>query len=684
MSETPLQTTQRYFKFVRSWTMTDPVHAKVELVTNSIDAIKRYQALLKLQNPESPAVVNNLVEIEEDLMERKMLIRDFAIGMRAEKMRSALLIIGNFTSEAGSRGTFSTGAKNVSQLGRVTWKSIRDGYYSSCYITTEGTGGIVDDDVPVTDEHRAELSIGSSSYMSQNGTVAILEYGAHVTMNPAEEQIVRFLNYFSMRDTLSSSDFNVVARYRNPTAAHPNAQYIYNKSANAPGISDIYSISTLPLFTNAGQWSEWFPLVYYYPLDSTLVERIAYVVPEYPQATAYFELYRTVKPAVVPKVYEEDTIQFGVSVVTSRAVHEQSCLWPEFRTNEDMRHFYGRLRCDYIDELLSAYDVSGPTVDNPVSIIDPSRLYGVNRSHKFIQWLFSIPTELVRKQLRMFRDEFDRKNGISSADVLNLAGTLQEVGEQLFEPQKIELNWRETADGKMLKAIHDQEKFVFLRDVGIFELHAASISGSAPDEEVPVFVFKNDSLVNEIEQTRSIATAEELAKMKKVRIVGKGDLVPVNEDQNFTPPEFKTLHPQIRIEILYSDAVDLTRRYRSFVDKELIRITININSPCFVGQLKKNHETGVISGFEKVSPVLVETLVQAFTHIYVKQKIQSASLRNVQFANNAAAAQEMKYSEEFDEALSFVEREIYGRVARAISKGALDDGVLTLDEVINA
>ena len=207
MSETTLQTTQRYYKFMRSWTMTDPVHAKVELVTNSIDALNRYYNFLASQNLQDTPLWNNLIELEEDLQERKMFVRDFSIGMRADTMKTHLLIIGNQTSDASSRGTFSTGAKNVSQLGRVMWQSIRDGYYSSCYITNAGTGAMIDEDVPVTDQHRELLSIGSTSYINNNGTLATLFYSDHVELYRAQRQMTRFLNYFSMRDVLTSSKF---------------------------------------------------------------------------------------------------------------------------------------------------------------------------------------------------------------------------------------------------------------------------------------------------------------------------------------------------------------------------------------------------------------------------------------------------------------------------------------------
>lgn len=700
-TEETLRTTARYYRFVRSWTMTDPVHAKVELVTNSVDALLRHRQLVEQTDPTAVANVNSTIEIEEDLQERTMKVRDFATGMRADKMRSALLVIGAKTSEGdGARGTFSTGAKNVSQLGRVTWQSIRDDKYSSCYITLNGTGAMLAEDVDATDEHRAMLRLdAAAAYPRNSGTTVTLHYSDHVQLQRGEHMLRRFLNYFAMRDILHDATVQVRARYRNAAPGSEQAAKVIARDTNISPDS-IHAVP-LPLANGApadGEWSDWFALRYQFPERSTLIERFGFQVPDYPQATAYFEVYKSPVALSVPEVFEEDTLQFGFTIATGRAVHEHSCFWPDLRTNEDMRYFYGRLRCDYIDTLLQRYDDEGPTADNPVAIIDPGRLYGLNRGHPFVQWLLTVPTDLMRLKLRELRDAFDRENGIASEDVLNLVGNLETIGAALFEAQMVELEWRDNERGRLIKAVRENsEKFVFVRDADLYELHNKNPRDAALGHSAePTFVFADDQLISQIEQNATAGGSDrpssddsnENKTLLSIRINGRGELVdPADDDDengdDDDEEKIRTRKPRLRVEIIYSDNAQMRKRYRADIDGDLLRVTINTRSPCFGGMLRRDPVTNTIVGLEKVSPILVETLVHAFTRLFVEQKINSAAKRNVVHANNAAAAAELKYAEEYDEALILIEREIYRRIAVAIANGALEnDGVVTLDEVM--
>lgn len=671
--EVDLKTAARYYRFMRSWTMSNPVHAKVELITNAIDAWRAIIYYTALAGASTDGILNE-VEIEEDLVERTMTVRDFAIGMRASKMQSALLVIGEKSAEEESRGTFSTGAKNVSQLGKVTWHSIKDGLYSSCYITLAGTGAMTHIDVPVTEEHRALCRLGDQSKPCTSGTSVSLHYAEHVVLDNAECMIKRFLNYFAMRDILGNDAVHVNCRYRDPVNLADA-----NIATHASTALDSIHSQPLPVDKpNPGEWSEWFRLSYEYPSDGVPVERYGFTVPDYPQANAYFELYETSTPLAVPEVYEEDTLQFGITLASKKAIHEHSCMWPELRTNEDMRHFYGRLSCDYIDTLVDRYDEEGPTADNPVSIIDPSRLYGLNRAHPFVQWLLTLPTDSVKLHLRRRRDAFDAANGVSGEDVLNLVGSLEAVGSALFDDQTVELAWRESEAGKLRRAVQEnQDKFVFVRDNDLYELKATDDKEFVAQEDRKMFVFDDQNVIKNIEMAVKLNTNTE-----QVRIDGTGALVevPDDEEDDDKPPSPKVKKPSLTVAIIYSDAAEMLQRYRTDIDGSDLRITINMNSPCFMGLLKK--EGDHVVGLEKVSHVLIETMVQAFTSIYVERTLQSAAKRNVVHASNAAAAAELKYKEEYTHALIIVEREMYGRVQSAIDNGALDDGVLTLDEVL--
>lgn len=675
-AETALQTSTRYHRLARSWAMTDPVHAKVELVTNSVDAWRH------LQPDDDP--VRNTIEIEEDLMERKMYVRDFAIGLSAEKMASALMVIGARTAESEeSRGTFSSGAKNVAQLGQIWWLSAHKGRYSECYITTNETGAITIQNDELTEERRALLKLPDGV---ESGTTVVLEYAPHVVTDRGGHLFQRFFHYFAMRDIFSIPELTIRARYRNPPTDHANAAYLKPERGNIASDSIYASRKPLPDREPLnGEWSEWFDLRFTLP-NRTLLTAYGYTVPEYPEATAYFEIYKTDVPLPVPEVYEEDTLQFGFSICTSKAIHEHSCLTSEIRRNEDARHLVGRLHCDYIDRLLLEYDLYGPTQKNPVAIIDPNRLYGLNRSHPFVQWLISGPMDRTKLELRKIRDEFDSQFGVSSADVLNLVGELEKMGNELFESQDVELSWRSEEYGRLVRAVEQHEQTVFVRRVDVSETYNPNAASSEQDA-TPVYIFSDQALLNQIEESvfRN-ASGEQVyidrADVVPIAINERGSLQALTEE---TPLDVDRVKRQnLRVEIIYTDSDLFTKRFRATLDGSKMQITINIRSPCFMGQLSRNEETKEVTGLERVGPVLIETLVHAFARVYTERKIESAIERNVVHLSNASAGEVLKYPEEYEKAVALIEKEIYTRVGIAIQNGALeDDGVVTLDEVMN-
>ena len=58
-------------------------------------------------------------------------------------MEKNFLTVGNYTSSSDSRGFFSRGAKDVSNIGNVIFESIKDNKYSKIEINTEGMGRTV-------------------------------------------------------------------------------------------------------------------------------------------------------------------------------------------------------------------------------------------------------------------------------------------------------------------------------------------------------------------------------------------------------------------------------------------------------------------------------------------------------------------------------------------------------------
>src|SRR5262249_25275482 len=111
------------------------------------------------------------------------------------------------------------------------------------------------------------------------------------------------------------------------------------------------------------------------------------------------------------------------------------------------RHYFGRLECRYLDNLLEDYDRclekrASFSEGNPRLIIDPNRQSGLDRSHPFTSALFQIPAERLRVLLAKDREaqkpmdtEISKKDPKTRLDQLGKAARkfLQEQLDELEE-----------------------------------------------------------------------------------------------------------------------------------------------------------------------------------------------------------------------------------------------------------
>lgn len=710
-----LQTDHRYFRLHRSISVNHPVHAKVELVTNSVDAMRaavaaaaaaasaesttstrslsrrnrnrrkrRQQQQQQQQRTLNANPLGKRVEIEEDYVERRLVVRDYATGMTGDKLESAILVVGSHTADApSSRGLFSSGAKNVSQLGYVLFETIKDDHYSSCFINLAGLGGMIDKDIAATEAHRAKLHLPAGT----DGVVVTLDYAEHVQLEGgAVKQFERFRTYFSMRNLLSGDECVVMGRVRDPS--FNDAAGAVTEAPAADEASVEQEAPATVAIEHPGDygrvrvqedgWSEWFQVIYRHP-QGRLEDRYAYQVPNYPDAKVYVELYRATDPLPVPEVYEEDTLQFGYTIASGRTVHEHSALWPDLRTNEEMRYFFGHIRCDHIDAMMEQFDRDGPSAENPAAVIDPNRLAGLNRAHPFVLWMLSIVTEKTRLLVKRLREEFDRDTSVAENDVLDLAGKLAAVGSQIFNQSTHELDWRQNDQARYLRAVHDAESYIFVRQEDLHELYpgenlldaAAAEAAAASEEDDVEFLFRDDEVLADIEEqaTRALDTTTNSAAsvttndgLHKLRIKDRGDVVEITPDQKKTEEEKaapRIYTPKVYVDIVYSDDPKMRKRFKYDIDDRVIRITINMRSPCFQGQLTRNPETKQICGCDRVHRELIQTFVTALARLYVDRKMLSAEQRLVTVPNNQAGASLLRYAEELDEATILIEREVY-------------------------
>lgn len=326
----------------------DIYDAIVELVTNADD---RYQIL------EQPGRIE--IEVERRRGAPGILrVRDYADGMTSAVMEEKLSRMGGRVSgmEEGRavRGTNSRGAKDVASLGTVSFQSIAtDGLYHCCEITKQFEFTLYESARP-TKAIRRKLAIPGGT-----GTLVTVHLEKRSRVPRHGTMVDRMRSLVPLREIVRDPDRTLV-------------------------------------LVDAGKDRE----DTIQPLHIDGVERLkeTFGVPGYPDASVKLIVKRA------KKRFErvQDRMRLGGILIQSRhAVHEATLFDPAFENDPNALWFFGRLRCEYIDQLWNEWDdryAAGleHTDENPMPVIDPSRRTGLTRDHPFVR-------ELFRQVLNRFR-----------------------------------------------------------------------------------------------------------------------------------------------------------------------------------------------------------------------------------------------------------------------------------------
>jgi hypothetical protein len=343
-----LEVTKRTIQQNAALAITDIYDAIVELVTNADD---RYQLL------------GHPGRIEIDVERRRgakvaglLIVRDFADGMTAAVMQRKLARMGGRESGMSEgravRGTNSRGAKDVATLGHVSFDSIaEDGQYHHCCITPRFEfGDLQSQSVTATIRRRLGIARGS-------GTVVSIEIRGHKVPlhDTMREQLGKLV---VLREILANEERSVVLR---------DLQKERRDAIVPPKISGKVRIKR------------------------------SIVVPGY-DAKAKLVIERAAKP------FERAHRRFrmgGILVTSRHAVHESTLFDSRLENDPNALWFYGRLRCEAIDDLLNEWDDRyeadlPPTAENPRPVIDPSRKSGLTKDHPFVQALFGEAKKILK------------------------------------------------------------------------------------------------------------------------------------------------------------------------------------------------------------------------------------------------------------------------------------------------
>jgi len=340
----PLLIDDRYVEQNATMAIQDVFDALTELVTNSDDAYSRSN------------IKNGRIEIEVDRRRKGISsivkVRDFACGFTHDEMVKKLGSIGNrhnsgLAEGANVRGTNSRGAKDIHALGTVTFESIdSDGTFSKCCIHS------VKDFEIFPPEKANALVRQTLGIRKGSGTVVTLE------VDPSRTKFI------PQHDNLKKKLTDLVPLRL--ILADPNREVIlYNKKQQRKDV------------------------IQYVAPDGSVRVKETFVVPGYPQSSVKLIIKRTKKPLGGRGKFRKS----GIIIQSRKAVHESTLFAPDFEHDPVAARFFGKLRCEYIDDLWNEADDSiyknGSPKDsrNPSLIYDPRRQSGLVRGHPFFQAL---------------------------------------------------------------------------------------------------------------------------------------------------------------------------------------------------------------------------------------------------------------------------------------------------------
>ncbi len=365
----------------------DIYDAIVELVTNADD---RYQVL------EFPG------RVEIEIVRRRtagdpttLRVRDFADGMTSDVMDQKIGRTGGRVSglERGLpvRGTNSRGAKDIAALGTVTFESIAgDGQIHKCRITPYFDFELFES-AEITSKVRIRLGIGEGT-----GTLVTLMLKPSQRI-PSPDNLRKNLGRLvALRDILHDSRRQVSLKDGRKAAIRIKAPALGGKDR---------------------------------------LKR-SFDVPGFPGATAKLTIRRT------SEVLEREQDRFrrgGILIKSRHAVHEATLFDRELETDPHARKFFGRLVCDYIDDLWNDFDQrleerAEDDPQNPMPVLDPSRRSGLTRDHPFAKALFAEALKRLRPLVEQERARAESERAtVESRSTRSRLDALERAATQFME-----------------------------------------------------------------------------------------------------------------------------------------------------------------------------------------------------------------------------------------------------------
>ena len=575
-----------FYFYARGFTITNYTLAIIELLFNSTDSYARLNA-----------DADNSVEARVDMTvdSTKISVQDFAEGMTGRAIRDHFLMLGNSgggvdttTSDTTQvRGFFKRGAKDITNIGSLEVRSTpRDGTTTS-YLTVSQdlTFVFTEEDVPNTDN----LPVG---------TTVSVNLGDVFTVNTDDGVSENIRKHASMRLVLSDPDNHVTLR----VADQPPTR-----------------------------------LVYAFPEDKDIVYKVRYEVPNYPGVYADYIIY---KKLTTESGTSQDTEYKNIIVDHTRGVvYDSTTFKPYLESHDQVHNFYGVLDCPYITTLLHTWSYDSNDKQNPMLIVDPSRIHGLSVDHPFITELYSIAA--LKYEILLQKAFLSSLGSTPTSDnILELTENLSEIGTTVVASKDELMYWKSDINGNLLRVASDvDEKYIVDETDSFFQV----IDTETHPDQSQTAAQEYITYISNIQKTDEAQLIE----------TGVLTLEPDAEQKYFVMAQSTSKKFEIKL-TKFSD------RYRShlLMTSSKILLYVNKNNPYVMYMLGiTDPDAEVISSSDTTKRFLMDIMVETLSKLLTEARI---------LANNAFSDSQKEAFSIYNNIYQSVQLEIEQRTFQSI------------------
>ena len=551
----PLTIGSRAYKYIKMGAVKSVYDGLIELITNAHDA---YGKDSSLQAPHE-ICIGALFENKKAL--KQISVTDRAIGLTSDDAVKCFLTVGDYTSHEKSRGFFSRGAKDVSNIGHVTFETIKNGLYSKIEINTDGMGRLTISDQAATDEIRTNLKILNND----NGlkvTVDLLKPFMRITPTQLKAQI---RDNHALRDILIDPNFHICIDF--------------DGRCKERGTCVHFSFS--------------------YPDDKQLLVDSTYNLAKYDNAEATLKIYST-------NSYNPDQ---ALLVRSDTTVYCKTIFDRKISGHPYINRIFGTITCNKIHDMLYDIETNGQSENNPYCLLDHSRGGGLVKTHPFVKELYLYPRMKLLQVLQQIEDTEEQGLLYQSSDINDLINQLNLIGNNFDLGGRRQYSWRADRTNTHMRVLEGiQEEYI--RTETNYEYKSAAqirreergiISGSGFGSKPQIIIYEKD-------------TAGEIRKMT---ILENGTLVEyVNGEDRVTqepaPKKFK---------IVFSDRDNVSQRYDVYETDTNIVLRIYTNEQLLNSYLNEVKDTSSLTA-DDGKLMLSEIIIEAFAGIMTKNDME--------------------------------------------------------------